>query len=303
MAKTVRDLFNDYMANSDRSQSAVARAIGISATSLSQWINKKYPGDFVKLEKRIEDFLSREFTRAKYKVHDNFIDTSLALSITDVLNYCHTHQDMGVVYGSPGLGKTISANEYKKAHPDTLLITAFKGFSWSAIISSICEDLGLASKLAGYRKVQMISNALKGSDRLIIIDEAQFLTDSSLEIVRSIHDLSGVGVVYIGQPSLERKMKGKEAEFFAQIYSRLGVKLTLSAPEFTDVQLIANSYGIRDERIIQYLWDVVINDRWGGSFRKMSKLLKLALRVSTTKDTEITIPFLKDVGRNMIYSA
>ena len=110
-----------------------------------------------------------------------------------------------------------------------------------------------------------------------------------------------IGVVYLGQPSLSRKMMGKEAEFFAQLYSRLGIKLTLSDPEFEDIQLVAQSYGIMDEKIHSFLWESVINDRWGGSFRKMSKLLKLALRISARSNEDITIRFLKDIGHNMIY--
>ncbi|NQT63975.1 MAG: AAA family ATPase [Candidatus Marinimicrobia bacterium] len=302
MANTVRELFIDYMEYSGKSQNVVARAAGISPTTLSLWLNGKYEDKSKSLLKRLEAFLTREYSRQTYSVDEHFVDTEISKEIMDVLNYCHTHNDMGVVYGTPGLGKTVTAVEYATKHPDTIMITAFKGFSRGVIISSIAQDLELMTRMSIYQQFQMSVKALQGSDRLLIIDEAQFLTNDSLEIVRSIHDQAGVGVVYLGQPSLSRKMMGKEAEFFAQLYSRLGVKLTLADPEFEDIKLVAKSYGITNTDIHKFLWDHVINDKWGGSFRKMSKLLKLAIRTSSARKEDITIPFLKDVGRFMIYN-
>ncbi|NQT61590.1 MAG: hypothetical protein HQ556_01415 [Candidatus Marinimicrobia bacterium] len=75
----------------------------------------------------------------------------------------------------------------------------------------------------------------------------------------------------------------------------------MKVSKFQDIKLVAQSDGIEDEKIHRFLWESVINDRWGGSFRKMSKLLKLALRVSARTNEKITIPFLKDIGHNMIY--
>jgi len=206
MAKTVRELFNDYMEHSDKSQNAVSQSIGVSTTVLSQWINEKYPGDIIKLEKKIESYLLREFTRSTHMVNEQFVKTKLAHEILEVLSYCHTFKDMGVVYGSPGLGKTITAQEYHRNHPDTIFLTAFQGFTWTAIVGHLADIVGVTNRISGYRKVQRVAEVLRGSDRLIIIDEAQFLSNSSLEIVRSIHDQSGVGVVYMGQPSVMSRL-------------------------------------------------------------------------------------------------
>ena len=302
MPRTVRELFNEYMEHSDKSQAEVARSVGTSAATLSLWINEKYSGDVEKLELRMQSFLSREFTRQTYRVDETFVETSQARAITDVLNYCHTHQDMGAVYGVPGLGKSVSAVEYLKNHPDVILLTAFKGFTRTAIIVSIAQHLGMATQLTGYRQFQLIAKVMQGSDRMLILDEAQFLSSDSLEIVRSLHDQSGIGTVYFGQPRMQRMMAGKEAEFFAQISSRLGVVQTLTPPKFEDIELIARSYKVIDKKIHNYLWGIVNLDPWGGSYRKMSKLLKLAIRTASVEKQEITIPFLKDVGRYMVYT-
>jgi len=299
--QTIRELYNAYMANSDKSQREVARSVGVSSSTLSLWANNKYAGDNDTLERRMESFLSREYTRQTHKVEENFVETTQVKQINDVFNYCHTHQDMGVVIGSPGLGKTITAFEYLNSHPDVILLAAFKGFTRNAVLLAIAQHLGMGSHLSGFRQFGLIAKALSGSDRMILIDEAQFLANDSLEIVRSLHDQAGVGVVYVAQPSLQRRMMSEEVEFFAQITSRLGVKLTLDPPEFEDMKLIAESFNVTDEKIHEYLWEVVMMDRWGGSFRKMSKLLKLAIRTAATENQEITVPFLKKVGRYMVY--
>ncbi|MBC8377198.1 MAG: AAA family ATPase [FCB group bacterium] len=302
MSKTIRELYHDYMATSDKSQREVALAVGVSDTRLSQWANDKYPGSNEKIEEMMEMFLSREFTRQNNELEENFVHTSQATEMTRIFNYCHTFQDMGAIYGSPGWGKTITSQEYLRNHPDVILLAAVKGFTRNAILLTIAQHLGMVSHLTGYRQFGLMVKALKGTDRLLILDESQFLGNDSLEVIRSLHDQSGIGVVYVGQPSLHRRMMNEEAEFFAQITSRLGVKLILDKPEFEDMKLIAESFNVMDSAIHEYLWDVVTRDSWGGSYRRMAKLLKLAIRTSARTKQDISIPFLKDVGRYMVHA-
>jgi len=62
--------------------------------------------------------------------------------------------------------------------------------------------------------------ALTGSDRLLMIDEAETLTPGALECVRRISDIAGVGVVLAGTLKLYAILRDKRGKF-GQISSRV----------------------------------------------------------------------------------
>jgi len=57
----------------------------------------------------------------------------------------------------------------------------------------------------------------KDGIKLLVIDEAERLSTQSLEHIRDIFDRTGIGVILIGMPGLERKL-----ERYPQLYSRIG---------------------------------------------------------------------------------
>ncbi|MEL6586505.1 MAG: AAA family ATPase [Pseudomonadota bacterium] len=57
----------------------------------------------------------------------------------------------------------------------------------------------------------------KDGIKLLVIDKAEHLSTQSLEQIRDIFDRTGIGVILIGMPGLERKL-----ERDPQLYSRIG---------------------------------------------------------------------------------
>ena len=62
---------------------------------------------------------------------------------------------------------------------------------------------------------------LAGTNRLIIIDEAQHLTKKTLEHLRSISDETGVGICFVGNEEVYSRLKGSGKADFAQIFPGL----------------------------------------------------------------------------------
>ncbi|EOF6267776.1 AAA family ATPase, partial [Salmonella enterica] len=70
--------------------------------------------------------------------------------------------------------------------------------------------------------------ALTGTGWVILVDEAELLPYRALEVLRRIHDRSGVALVLAGMPRLLVNLKGSRGEY-AQLYSRVGMALDIEA--------------------------------------------------------------------------
>ena len=92
--------------------------------------------------------------------------------------------------------------------------------------------------------MQCILAKLKGTSQLLILDEAQHLSERSFDAIRAINDKAHIGIVYAGNPSVLRRMYGRKAEEFDQVYSRTTYKCCLNN-SFTksDISTIYEEFG------------------------------------------------------------
>ena len=204
---------------------------------------------------------------------------------------------MGVAVGRSGSGKTRTCNEYKRKNKASILVTAdLTRRSISSVLMMI------ASKIAGTVRagtnsliLDSIIDRLKGSNRLIIIDEAHLLRWENFEVIRKIHDCGKVGITYIGQERLYDQMKGDtdKAYLYDQIYGRITMKRDRFQVNRKDVQLIAESLkpGL-DKECIDFLYKIA---QLRKGFRNMTKTLKVAKVRHLNYGVEFDIKLLTEV--------
>ena len=156
------------------------------------------------------------------------------------------HRYIGLCFGPAGVGKTLSARRY--AHWDDAE-PILEGWGLRE-----ADDAGVREMLARSRAVfhtpvvlgtlrdlrDTMANSLvtvsacieeqlrregvevRRRDRhrlveMVIIDEAERLHTSALELVRDIFDRTGMGVILIGMPGMEKRLSR-----YPQLYSRVG---------------------------------------------------------------------------------
>ena len=86
--------------------------------------------------------------------------------------------------------------------------------------------------------VARVIEALKDRDAVLVIDEADYLSDSSLELVRRIiNDKAKTGVVLVGLPRLEYKIRNLRNDH-EQLASRIGVMVKLGKLKKGDAEKI-----------------------------------------------------------------
>ncbi|MCW2943164.1 MAG: hypothetical protein JWN00_6149 [Actinomycetia bacterium] len=156
---------------------------------------------------------------------------------------------VGLCFGAPGVGKTESARHYSKwdqlaHHLDGTRPAGSGGSDISAAhilaaravmytpkvhntphnldkeISYLCDRLGW--------NVEIMLNPGRGIDEhgmlnssthaeLLIVDEADRLRVAALEQLRDHHDRTGIGLILIGMPGIEKRLAR-----YPQLYSRVG---------------------------------------------------------------------------------
>lgn len=247
--------------------SAVAKATGISATSINLWLNDNYNGNNDKVADTINNFIQREKER-NFKSFIPYVETSIVKYIHEVAKLCHTNGEIGVCYGESGLGKTVAVKEYAKQYSDAILIETDPGYNPKSLLCEMHKRLGLSAKGTAYSLMDEVIRKLRNSGRLLIIDEAENLPYKGLEVLRRIYDKTGVGMLLVGMPTLVENLRGSQNQY-KQLYSRVGFSKSLDRLLPIDISNI--------------LYSIKENQRLSSSFLSYSKgntrtLAKLILR-------------------------
>ena len=231
-----------------------------------------------------------------------FIATKEHRRFVEFASAVRKHRYIGLCYGPAGVGKTLSARRYANwdmAEPviegcglgddagtpiHEKLARSHAVFHTPAVLGTL-RDLRdtLANNLvivSRYIEEQLRREGAQVDRRdrhrlveIVLIDEAERLQTSALELLRDIVDRTGMGMILIGMPGMEKRLS-----HYPQLYSRVGfahhyrplqgdeltfvltrhwrrLGLALDDADFTDAQAIASIARIT-----------------GGNFRLLNRL-------------------------------
>lgn len=258
--------------------STVAKATGISATSINLWLNDNYNGNNDKIADTINNFIQREKER-NFKSFIPYVETSIVKYIHEVARLCHTSGEIGVCYGESGLGKTVAVKEYAKQYSDAILIETDPGYNPKSLLCEMHKRLGLSAKGTAYSLMDEVIRKLSNSGRLLIVDEAENLPYKGLEVLRRIYDKTGVGMLLVGMPALVENLRGSQNQY-KQLYSRVGFSKSLDRLLPVDISNIL--YSIKENQRLSSSFLTYSN----GNTRTLAKLILRAPSVAKYNNKE-----------------
>jgi DNA transposition AAA+ family ATPase len=223
MEDNIKERLSAYMAASNTSQNKAAKALGISSSALSQWLSGSYKGDSANVEDRVLDYLSAAENDDGTKdalEEQGIIETGCYRSATKFCSLIAKNRMMGMLIGEAGAGKTTALKDYSRKHPTSILVEADPGYTPRVFFEELCARLNISAPITTHAKFTQAIDKLKGSGRLLMIDEAEWLPTETLEYVRRIHDKAGIGIVLCGLARLERNVRGNREQFL-QLSSRI----------------------------------------------------------------------------------
>ena len=270
----------EFKAKSGMNQTMLARGIGVSPASISMYLNNNYAekgGKYETIEPKIEAFLEVQESKAqREELVLGFVSTKTTRRISEVMRDAHEAGDTVVIYGQAGLGKTQAVKNYCEKNPAAILIEANPSFTALVLMRKLAAAAKVSTVGSLNDLFESVSDRLRDSGRLIVVDEAENLPLRALEIIRRLHDDTGCGLVLSGMPRLVANLRGKHGEL-VQLYSRVSVALNLgdSMPDDELEEIARAAMPEADDATIAELVK-----QSNGNTRRMSKLMCGAVRTA-----------------------
>ena len=270
----------------------VAQEISVAPSTLSQVLNGQYKADPVKIIEKLTKWLRmRDQREANPNMDPGFVLTPTAKLIMDDLTYAQITESIVVVYGASGVGKSKTLDEYKRTNNNVWKVTASPSrSSLSECLYEIAMELGMddAPRRKGSLS-RVIRQRLKGSEGLIIIDEADHLDYPTLEELRILQEETDTGMALVGNNKVYTQLTGgRRNEDFARLFSRIAKKRGIHKAKQADVRAIAKAWNVSEGAELGLM--IQISERPGG-LRLLSKTLKLSAMFA--KGTGITEQLLR----------
>lgn len=245
----------------------------------------------------------REF---RYK-NPGYVPTPTGERVMKALEFARKTPSISVVVGAPGVGKSEAARSYCLAHPypeDGRSIANKRryvsGVNWQrveeaaatacgaaiyvsatqwiqtpmAILEEIAERIGsYPSALRTDAIAKHILQRLEPGD-VIVIDEAQNLDVRALDGLRHFYDEGGIGIAYLGNEEVVRRIAGKGRRgAFAQLQSRVGMRLHITSPEARDVDAMLAACGVTGKEEVEFARELA---RMPGGLRTATHVIRQA---------------------------
>ncbi|MCM1295646.1 MAG: AAA family ATPase [Muribaculaceae bacterium] len=252
----------EYMERTETKQAQLAKKIDRSNTLMSQYFNHKYPGNVDDIETRLREFLQQEEEAAASKARiacqldESYRPTSISEDVYQHIRFAQINRALVVLHGDAGAGKTKAAVQYYRNNPQSTIYIRLHPSM--AGLSGVGELLGEALDIpvvsSSKQMWRSIRERLRGTNKVIIVDEAQLLKRAPLDELRILPDedeisgIAGNGVVLIGNSELyERVKKGKVT---SQAYTRIVLQHDYSTAKLTmeDVKLLFPMFSDEDKR-------------------------------------------------------
>jgi len=224
-----------YMKEHGLSQSETAKRLGFSGAAVSQYLSGKYPNPET-IDAKVVVLLEKEATRERVAGMQDipFAMTSIAEKVIGALEYARAKRNITLIYGDAGVGKTKSTDEWRRGKSDVVKLTASPALgNPKSFFKYLARELKV-NKSGHIDDLYLeLCDRLTGSDKMLVIDEAQHLKLQTLENLRGIQETAGIAVVLIGNEVVHTKMIGRHSAEFAQLFSRLGWKRHVLTDHFT----------------------------------------------------------------------
>ena len=298
MIQQVRIDLLEFMKQSNKSQKQISKETGLSTALISQFLNSTYTGDNEEVAKAIQQYLDIGNERLK-TVNSNefYCNLSNTMHVLSAALYAHKNCEIALVCGDAGAGKTTALKHYCDNNTGVIFITANASSRTArAILYMITEALGKQPASSEFLLMRNLVSYLKGTNRLIIIGEADHLNAQALQAVRNLNDEAGIGLLFSGNDKIHNQMYGRGSLQFDQLRTRIGIRIKVTNDYL--MEEIQNVFPNLSDECNAYLLKIACNE----SLRAAKKCYKVASQFAISRNIKLTAKHLKDTQKQLFNS-
>ncbi|EJA5605514.1 AAA family ATPase [Salmonella enterica] len=277
----------------------IARESGVAAGTLSAFVNNKYNGDNERVAQTLERWLENYHRAAELPEPPRFVETRTARQIWTSMRFASLTENISVICGNPGVGKTEAAREFRRTNNNVWMITITP--SCASVLECLTElayELGMND--APRRKGPLsraLRRRLEGTQGLVIIDEADHLGAEVLEELRLLQESARIGLVLMGNHRVYSNMTGGNRTVeFARLFSRIAKRTAINKTKIDDVKAIADAWQITGENERELLQQIAQKP---GALRILNHSLRLAAMTAHGKGERVNEDYLRQAFREL----
>lgn len=301
--KEQREWLLEHKEVTGSSWTTMSAQTGIAPGTISVFAGGKYAGDNERIAREIVRYrqhlnIQRELAMEAPEVPDYF-ETATSRSIHSLLSFAHRGRIVIVATG-PGCGKTKTARNYREATSNAWMATMAP--SCAGINSMQIELLAALGERDARGSMQQLSrrirDRIRNTNGLLIFDEAQHLLDRSIDEIRSWHDDTGVGVAFLGNETVLARIEGGHRRAaFAQLYSRIGMRLIRNLPLAEDARALAEAWDVHDDKQVGF---IVKKSQQPGGLRTVTMMMELATMVAAGERRDRDLSHLQEAWAQLV---
>lgn len=276
----------------------IGKLTDVAPSTLSLFATGKYAGNndavAVKVLAYRDRLASQTALSSELPTVPLWYDTPTAARLISLLRWAQSGEIVLVVT-TPGIGKTRVAERFADLDPNVWLATMAPSTAGvSTMLIEVAAAIGLGEVKGSPQQLsRMIKARVQGKKGLLIVDEAQELTDKALNELRGLHDRTKVGIVLMGNENVVGQIDGRKSAL-AQISSRFSIRHVQIAPMPGDVDALLDAWGIAAVDQRAFLAKV---GAMPGALREITHTIKIALMAANGTGQALSLAHLRDAAR------
>jgi DNA transposition AAA+ family ATPase len=176
------------------------------------------------------------------------------------------------------------AREFAVRKSDAVYVRVYQDWTPRAMLARICQDLNGMNPGSVALAKSVIVEELDSRPRVILMDEADRLSNANIEHLRDIHDETGSPIILIGEPSLYGRLKARR-----RVWER--VTRVVEFGPVTDEDVVVFGVKACDLKIAAPAAQYLVK-RCQGSFRLLYHLMidtERSARANNTKEVSLEL--------------
>ena len=287
-----------WLEGAGKSKAWLSKKSNIPNGTLSQILSGKYVSSPTRQLNQMQAVLAVETARLSDGT-PGYVKGSVHKLLTVVCDRTRKHQNFGVISGHVGVGKSRFCVEYRETNPMTLLVEVSPNMTPGVLMTELLEQLNNIVPNGLDRKFRELVRILKGTNYLIVADEAENMSASALQHLRRIRDMAQVGVVLVGTEKLTGLIKPQHGQF-DQVRSRVGMWpetiKKISRDDSDEMARAALSLPDLPDDVLNTLWDYS-----QGSARVLNENLVPAIKDYGTGAIALTPQIIEAIAQKVLF--